>query len=65
LDRICPDDGCAFKIFVVKVVKKFVTVYSRHFLVTCETSAMKVLRINKYDTVAIYCHVKMLSVGEV
>jgi len=50
---------------MVKVVKKLVTVYSRHFLVTCETSVMKVLRINKYDTVAIYCHVKTLSVDEV
>jgi len=50
---------------MVKVVKKLVTVYSRHFLVTCETSVMKVLRINKYDTVAIYCRVKTLSVGEV
>jgi len=43
------------EVFVVRVVKKLVTVYNRHFLVTCETSVMKVLRINRYRCYILPC----------
>lgn len=50
---------------MVNLVKKLVTVYSKHFLVTCETVVMKGLRINKYNTLALYCHlVKCEMVSE-